>query len=216
MVTRTLAKSLVFKLLRADPRLKKKLAVLVALLFVTPFLVVPAKSQPESFGVLWESTRQVVNVIEWGSIEVGESKTINLYVENYDTDETLTSVIVKAENFDPVQASNFIELSGSRAVNLNEKEGCVVPLTCSIDPTAKDVYDFSFDVTLVAGFSSTEFLKDSSYSGNPNSWGGAGSRVIDREESYTLPSKEPLTNFNIAWVFVLGLVVYLLFRGKGR
>lgn len=195
---------------------KKDFLVLFLILFI---LIVPnVSSQSEAFGVYHESDlKNYASSVTWGSIEVGKSESKQLYIVNFDKD-ILTSVVYSVSNFEPKEAEQYLTLTGSSIVNLNEGEGCYVPLVLSVDPSTKNITNFSFDITLTSGFTdpSTYTALDSSEGGN--TWGGAGNREIDREETVVIPSNKPVISDlqKIVLLVVLGFCVYLLLGGSRR
>jgi hypothetical protein len=89
----------------------------------------------------------VISDVVWGSIEVGNSVSRTIYVENSGDDGV--TLILSTENWSPVGAASVLQFSwdydGSTIVS-GEVRGIV--LTLSVAPSVSGVDTFSFDIVI--------------------------------------------------------------------
>ena len=90
---------------------------------------------------------QVISSVGWGEIEAGSSKTRVVYVKNNGDDGVSLSLLT--ENWDPVGASNYLQLSwdydGSTIVSGEVRQ---ITLVLSVSSSAGGL-SFSFDIVII-------------------------------------------------------------------
>jgi hypothetical protein len=92
-----------------------------------------------------ESLTSVLDEIDWGTLNPGENRSVNVWIKN--TGNDAQKLIFWTESWDPVTAQNSI------ALNWNYGDewipaGASIPVTFTlcVDPTISDVDSFSFDI----------------------------------------------------------------------
>jgi len=99
-------------------------------------------------GVYWDSScSQEVSLIEWGSLDPGETSSVTVYVRN----EGTVAVVLRmtTENWDPPEASSYITLSWDYSEQtLEPGESIQVTLTLSISSDIQNVTEFDFDIVI--------------------------------------------------------------------
>jgi hypothetical protein len=103
-----------------------------------------------TLGVYWDvNCSKSVDLITWGTVTVGATKNVEVYVRNEWTETVF--LIVTASNFVPAGVSNYLHFAYA-CVGHKLKANEVVRVTQSlfVSPDTKGVSDFSFDVDLEA------------------------------------------------------------------
>jgi len=99
-------------------------------------------------GVYWDSScTNAVSSVDWGSLDPGVTKDVTIYVKN---EGTVTAVLnLRAENWNPSSASNYMTLSWNRE-NHVLSTGSVVQatLTLSISSSTSGITSFSFNIVI--------------------------------------------------------------------
>ena len=133
--------------------------ILGLLVIVGLFASYPALQQGQAVGsrgevkVLGVSVWQDLNlttpltVIDWGMLEPSENKTVSCYLRNEGNVPSLLTVYT--ENWQPVNASNWISLSWNlEGVNIEVAEALKTDLTLTVSPDIKNIFSFSFDIVI--------------------------------------------------------------------
>lgn len=210
--------------------------LVLGVLGVMFFLLRPTYAEPVNFSVCSDSSGlDVLLNLPWGSLGVGESKTKSVYIVN-NFDQPLTALSYCMLNVEPQQAEQYLSLSGTYAVNIAPDQVGELPLTLNVSPDVIGFSDFTFDVEITAGFSESiepdavQSTPDQSVTGDTDAsdlssvetstgggGGGGGYRVIDFEESTTIPTERPKLTLVQGLVLLGALYVVLsLFGGKRR
>jgi len=98
------------------------------------------------------SCTEPLSSVDWGSIEVGGSTNKKIYVKN--SGDERVSLSLSAENWDPANARNYIDLSWNYNGN-NIQPGAVigVTLTLSVDSSISGIDTFDFDIVIIGSAS---------------------------------------------------------------
>ena len=133
--------------------------ILGLLVIVGLFASYPLLQQGQPFGsrgeikVLGVSVWQDLNlttpltVIDWGMLEPSENKTVSCYLRNEGNVPSLLTVYT--ENWQPVNASNWINLSWNlEDVVIDVAKAVEAQLTLTVSPDIKNITSFSFDIIL--------------------------------------------------------------------
>lgn len=99
-------------------------------------------------GVYWDSScSQEVSLIEWGSLDPGETSSVTVYVRNEGSVAVVLSMTT--ENWDPTLASSYITLDWDRDdYVLSSGESVQAVLTLSVSSSITGVTSFSFDIVI--------------------------------------------------------------------
>ena len=102
-------------------------------------------------GIYWDSSCTMpVSSIDWGTMKPGSSKNVILYIRN-EGDAAIT-LYLEATNWDPVDASNYIDLSwdlsGGKLINPNEVARTT--LTLDVSSSIKGISRSNFDILITA------------------------------------------------------------------
>lgn len=99
-------------------------------------------------GVYWDSgCSQEVSLIEWGSLDPGETSSVTVYVRN--EGNVAVTLNMSTENWDPPEASSYITLSWDYSgQTLEPGESIGVTLTLSISSDVQNVTEFDFDIVI--------------------------------------------------------------------
>ena len=99
-------------------------------------------------GVYWDSgCSQEVSLIEWGSLDPGETSSVTVYVRN--EGNVAVTLNMSTENWDPPEASSYITLSWDYSgQTLEPGESIQVTLTLSISSDVQNVTAFDFDIVI--------------------------------------------------------------------
>ena len=98
--------------------------------------------------VYWDfECTQVVNSIDWGTPEPGDSVAKTVYVKNTGTAPMTLSM--SCSGWNPVEAGNYLTLSWDREGAILDA-GAVVPavLTLTVSDTVSGITDFSFNIVI--------------------------------------------------------------------
>lgn len=100
-------------------------------------------------GIYWDSGCSMpVSSIDWGSMKPGSSKNVVLYIKN-EGDAEIT-LYLEATNWDPVDASDYIDLNwdliGGKSVNPNEVARAT--LTLDVSSNIKGISRSNFDIII--------------------------------------------------------------------
>ena len=99
-------------------------------------------------GVYWDSgCSQEVSLIEWGSLDPGETSSVTVYVRN----EGNVAVVLNmtTENWAPTLASSYITLDWDREGHvLSPGESVQTVLTLSVSSSITGITSFSFDIVI--------------------------------------------------------------------
>jgi len=99
-------------------------------------------------GVYWDSgcTSEVTS-IDWGTIDVGATETVAVYIRNEGTDSmTLT---LETENWSPSGASSDMSLTWDYGGQAIAVDGVVqVTLSLEVSDTIEGITSFSFDIVI--------------------------------------------------------------------
>lgn len=92
---------------------------------------------------------ELLTVIDWGTLTPGEQKGVTAYIQSTSTFSLLLALTTT--NWNPDNAGDFIALDWDyTGTPLNPREVRKVVLTLVVDPTIKDITNFSFDITISA------------------------------------------------------------------
>jgi len=125
-------------------------ATYIALSLISASITVPNSATLKTIGleVYWdEECSNLVNFINWGSLEPGQTEAKQVYIKNTgNTDATLSFT---TENWSPVSASNYITLEW----NYDGSEvppNYVVPITFTlhVSSSIQDIDSFVFDLVI--------------------------------------------------------------------
>ena len=99
-------------------------------------------------GVYWDSScSQEVSLIEWGSLDPGETSSVTVYVRNEGSVAVVLSMTT--ENWDPTLASSYITLDWDRDdYVLSSGESVQAVLTLSVSSSITGITSFSFDIVI--------------------------------------------------------------------
>ena len=101
-----------------------------------------------NIGVYWDSNcTDEVSTIEWGTLEPGSSRSVNIYVRN----EGNTAVILdlNTTNWTPVSASDYISLSWDYSGRrIDPEEVIQVTLRLTVSPKISGITTFSFEIVI--------------------------------------------------------------------
>lgn len=89
----------------------------------------------------------VISNVVWGDIEVGNSVSQTIYVENSGDDSV--TLILSTENWSPVDAASFLSFSwdyDGSIIASGESRGIV--LTLNVAPSVSGVDTFNFDIVI--------------------------------------------------------------------
>ena len=178
--------------------------------------IVPSSwSDPSLFSLFSDSKgSSQVSALNWGVLNVGETATKTIYVQNLDTND-LIQMTYYMENLSPQNAEGFLHLEGKPvSFSLKPNDVAKIDLTLSVDSTIENVDSFSFDIVFVAGFGEMVSEGDST-SGSSGIDGGEYG--FTDEDSVTVPSEDNKTgNYDdLILVVIVCLFVYFAF-GKNR
>lgn len=92
---------------------------------------------------------QILTYIEWGNLYVGGSVTFTAYIKNLD--DVQTSLSMETSNWNPVEASNYMDLSWNY-MNQDIKPNEIIPVTwtLTVSPNIKNVKTFNFDIIITS------------------------------------------------------------------
>jgi len=100
-------------------------------------------------GVYWNSDgTNIVNAINWGTLEPGSSTNRTCYIKN--EGNSASDLSMYTENWNPSNAADYISLSwdyGGQLVNPDEL--ITVIFTLSISDSVEGITSFSFDIVIV-------------------------------------------------------------------
>jgi hypothetical protein len=102
----------------------------------------------QGVGVYWDAQcKNEVSSVDWGMMEPGSSTSVMVYVRNEANTSTVFSL--SAENWNPVNASQYISLTWDYAGAVVDV-GAVVQVTVSlwVSDTIEGVTDFTFDIVV--------------------------------------------------------------------
>jgi hypothetical protein len=138
------------------PREKGVLALVILSLILFAFMLLVNTNiisnvsavEARGVGVYWDSyCRKTVSSIDWGSLTLGSTKNIVVYIRN--EVEEPTHLTISTMNWDPLKASDHITLrwdhSGQR---MNPDEIIHVTLTLSVSRQIERISSFSFDILI--------------------------------------------------------------------
>lgn len=99
-------------------------------------------------GVYWDSScSQEVSLIDWGSLDPGETSSVTVYVRNEGSVAVVLSMTT--ENWDPTLASSYITLDWDRDdYVLSSGESVQAVLTLSVSSSITGITSFSFDIVI--------------------------------------------------------------------
>ena len=113
-------------------------------------LTLPALGTLRTVGVgaYWDSgCSNIVGSVDWGVLEPGATKNVNIYLKNEGTDPMTLSLAT--ENWDPAAAASDISLTwdyGGQVLAVHEV--VQVTLTLSVSDTIAGITSFSFDIVI--------------------------------------------------------------------
>ena len=99
-------------------------------------------------GVYWDSgcTSEVTS-IDWGTIDVGATENMAVYIKNEGTDPVTLSL--STENWDPSSASSDISLTWNYGGQALAVDGVIqVTLSLAVSETIEGITSFSFDIVI--------------------------------------------------------------------
>ena len=92
-----------------------------------------------------EALTEVLNEIPWGTMDPGESKSVNAWVKN--TGNDAQKLVMWTENWNPTNAQDSITLAWNYDDSWIPADGTIqVTFTLSVDPNITDIVNFSFDI----------------------------------------------------------------------
>ena len=113
-------------------------------------LTLPALGTLRTVGVgaYWDSAcSNIVTSVDWGVLEPGATKNVNVYIKNEGTDPMTLSLTT--ENWDPAATSSYISLTwdyGGQVLMVHEV--VQMTLTLSVSDTIEGITSFSFDIVI--------------------------------------------------------------------
>lgn len=108
-------------------------------------------------GVFWEETcRSNVSSIDWGSLEVGATKKVSVYISN--NGNTPVTLNMTTDDWSPALAPDYIELTWNREGDILGSGSVVrTALTLSVSPNVQGFTEFSFDI-IITGTDATSSI----------------------------------------------------------
>ena len=95
-----------------------------------------------------ENLTDRVTMINWGTLESGDTKTYTIYVSNKGNFPLTLSL--STSNWNPPSASNYLTLTWSyRGQAISAGEAVQVTLTLAVSPSITGLSNFGFDITAV-------------------------------------------------------------------
>ena len=99
-------------------------------------------------GVYWNGgCSNIVTSVDWGVVEPGATKNVNVYIKNEGSDPVTLSLAT--ENWNPAAASSYMSLTWDYGGQVIVADGVVeVTLTLSVSDTIEGITSFSFDIVI--------------------------------------------------------------------
>lgn len=89
-----------------------------------------------------------VTEIDWGVLEAGETKNFNAYIKN--ESNVPISLAMSTENWEPINASSFINLAWNYSEELIPIEGSIpVTFILNVDSEISGIRGFSFTLVII-------------------------------------------------------------------
>jgi hypothetical protein len=100
-------------------------------------------------GVYWDlDCVNSVTSIDWGTIEPGFDKTVQVYIKNEGNSASTLSMY--AENWSPASASSYMTLNWDYSgQSVNPDEIVAVTFTLTVSSSIQGITSFSFDIVIV-------------------------------------------------------------------
>jgi len=91
--------------------------------------------------------RKPLTSIDWGTLKPGSTKSLNIYVKN--TGNTIVTLSLSAENWNPESASKYFSLTWNyKGQKLLPGRVLSLTLTLRVSPNVSGVSSFSFDIVI--------------------------------------------------------------------
>ena len=125
-------------------------AAYIALALLSTSITVPNSATLRTVGLeaYWdEACTNKVTSIEWGSLEPGQTKSVQIYIKN--TGNTPETFSFTTENWEPASASSYITVEWDYDGTQVQPENSIsVIFTLYVSPSISDIESFTFDMII--------------------------------------------------------------------